>query len=303
MRFDKPAKTLNEQIELLRMRGMRIDDADAARHWLAHLNYYRLTAYWLPFEVAHTPPTFKPGASFDAVLNLYEFDRSLRLLALDAIARIEVSLRTQWAYWLAQKHGPHAHLNAELALRQDRWQHNLDRLREEVDRSDEGFIRHYRATYDQPALPPTWMACEIMSLGTLSRWFSNLGPASTRTAIARTYQLDERVLQSFIRQLTYVRNVCAHHARLWNRELTVTLQLPRTKPAVLVSSFHDGGSRRIYNTLVMIAWMLDCIDPGHAWRERLGDLIDKHRICPTDMGFPADYAARPIWTQRMGAAS
>jgi abortive infection bacteriophage resistance protein len=295
VRFDKPAKSISEQLALLRERGMVVDDTLTARHSLAHLNYYRLTAYWLPFEASHAPHAFRQGTRFEDVLNLYLFDRTLRLLVLDAIARTEISLRTQWAYHLAHRHGPHAYLDRNLARRGDWWQHNLDRLREEVERSDEVFVKHYRRKYDQPDLPPVWVVCEIMTLGTLSRWYTNLKPKQTRSAIARTYVLDERVLQAFIRHLSYIRNVCAHHGRLWNRQFTVTMQLPRSKPTGLVASFHDGGNRRLYNTLVMLAWMLDRIHPGNKWKIRLLDLIRQHGIDPADMGFPADYVARAIW--------
>lgn len=217
------------------------------------------------------------------------------MLILDAIERVEVSLRTQWAYHLARRHGPHAYLDKHLTRRKDWWQHNLDRLREEVDRSEEVFIKHYKRKYSDPELPPVWEVCEIMSLGTLSRWFTNLRPKGTRAAIARTYSLDERVLQSFIRQLTYVRNVCAHHNRLWNRQFSVTMKLPRTKPAELVESFHDGGNRRLYNTLVMLAWMLDVVSPKHRWKQRLFALVSEHGIDASEMGFPVDYRDRAIW--------
>src|SRR5690554_5245430 len=93
MDFTKPASTWDEQIELLRSRGLEIPDLEQARHYLSHINYYRLTGYWLPFEADHSIHRFKARASFDDVLNLYIFDREFRLLLLDAIERIEVSLR------------------------------------------------------------------------------------------------------------------------------------------------------------------------------------------------------------------
>lgn len=303
MRFNKPAKTFDEQIALLRQRGMNIDDPARARHYLAHLNYYRLTAYWLPFEANHAPHTFKQGTRFEDALNLYVFDRELRLLVLDAIERVEISLRTQWAYHLAHKHGAHAHLDRKLARNPNWWQRNLDVLREEICRSDEIFITHYRNRYQNPDLPPLWAVCEVMSLGTLSRWFTNLKPKNVRTAIARTYGLDEGALQAFIRHLTYIRNVCAHHSRLWNRQFTVTMQLPRTKPRQLVADFHPRQSRKLYNTLVMLAWMLDRISPDHHWKRRLFSLIRSHDIDPVEMGFPEDYARRAIWRTSDGGVA
>lgn len=274
------------------------------RDYLSHLNYYRLTAYWLPFEADHASHTFNSGATFSAVLNVYVFDRELRLLVLDAIERVEVSLRTQWAYHLAHEHGAHAYLNQAIARKPDWWQSNLDSLRDEIKRADEVFIEHYRKTYADPPIPPIWAVCEVMSLGLLSRWFTNLKPKHTRTAIASVYRLDESVLQAFIRHITYIRNLCAHHSRFWNRRLTVTMKLPRTKPSELVSSFNVSEPRMICNTLVMLAWFLDRISPDHHWKTRLRELIHRYAIDPTLMGFPKDYEKRFIWradNQRVGA--
>ena len=107
--FTKPSTTYDQQIAILRQRGMRVEDA----------------------------------------LNLYVFDRSLRLLVLDAIERIEVSVRSQWAYHLAHQHGPHAHLDISLAANPARWHSDSLKLTKEVRRSDEVFIRHLKATYSE----------------------------------------------------------------------------------------------------------------------------------------------------------
>ena len=102
--FAKPAKTFEEQVQLLQLRGMIVDDVKEAIFYLQHLNYYRLSAYWLDFELDHATHQFKPDTNFKDVLKLYIFDRELRLLVLDGIERIEVSVRSQWAYYLAHRH-------------------------------------------------------------------------------------------------------------------------------------------------------------------------------------------------------
>ncbi|MBF0586079.1 Abi family protein [Prosthecochloris sp. N3] len=91
-----PPKIWSDQVALLETRGMVIEDRKQAEFYLQHLNYYRLCAYWLPFEANHSTHTFRPGTTFDAVLNLYIFDRQLRLHVLDAIERVEVSVRSNW---------------------------------------------------------------------------------------------------------------------------------------------------------------------------------------------------------------
>lgn len=292
--YTKPAITCVEQVALLQGRGMIIGDQAEAEFYLQHLNYYRLGAYWLPFEEDHATHHFKPGTNFKQVLNLYIFDRELRLLVLDALERLEVSVRTQWAYHLGHRHGSHAQLDPLIASRQDRWQSNLESLEKEIRRSDEVFIRHLTSTYSEP-LPPVWAVCEVMSLGLLSRWYANLKPMATRTAIASVYGLDQGVFGSWLHHLTLVRNVCAHHSRLWNREFSVTPMLPR-RPSTFATQFQPG-SRKVYNALLMLLHCMDRIAPGHHWRARLISLIDHHAIPTASIGAPEDWKSQPLWQE------
>jgi len=96
MQYTKPPLSIEQQIELLKSRGLEIPDHEQAAHYLYHLNYYRLSGYMLPFQEG-TEHHFQAGTTFEHVLNLYLFDRKLRLLLMDAIERIEVSVRTPWA--------------------------------------------------------------------------------------------------------------------------------------------------------------------------------------------------------------
>jgi abortive infection bacteriophage resistance protein len=291
--FIKPATTYSQQIAILQQRGMTVSDPSSAEFYLQHLNYYRLGAYWLPFEADHATHQFKSGTCFEDVLNLYIFDRELRLLVLDAIERVEVSVRSQWAYQLAHRHGTHAHLDATLASKASHWQLNFSKLSEEVRRSDEIFINHLLHTYAEP-LPPVWAVCEVMSLGLLSRWYNTLKPMSTRRAIASVYGVDEGVLQSWLHHLSLVRNVCAHHSRLWNRDFAITPKEPRTKPSHLHGEFNPH-SRKLYNTMIILLHFMDIIAPQHHWRSRLKGLINLHAVPVTAMGFPQDWKQRTIW--------
>jgi abortive infection bacteriophage resistance protein len=293
--FVKPATTHGQQLAKLEQRGLIIEDPCLAEFYLKHLNYYRLGAYWLTFEDNHIEHTFKPGARFNDVLNLYIFDRELRLLVLNAIERIEVSVRSQWAYQMGHCHGSHSYLEPSLSRNRNHWQNNLDRLTEEVNRSDETFIRHFANKYIEP-LPPVWVVSEVISLGQLSRWYANLKPIPTRSAIADIYGVDHQVLHTWLHHLTTLRNICAHHSRLWNREFTVIPQLPRTKPHGLFEQL-AAGSRKIYNTIVMMLCFLDTIAPNHHWRKRLTTLISDHKINTELMGFPPHWEQMPIWLE------
>jgi abortive infection bacteriophage resistance protein len=101
--FPKPVLSTGEQVDLLVRRGMIVNDRQRALHCLQHINYYRLRAYWLTDEVVAAPGhhAFRVGTDFDRIINLYNFDRNLRFLVMDAIECVEISVRTRWAYVLA----------------------------------------------------------------------------------------------------------------------------------------------------------------------------------------------------------
>lgn len=295
--YTKPATNYAEQIALLKSRGMTIADEQAAAFYLQHISYYRLGAYWLPFEADHATHQFHAGTTFENVLRLYNFDRELRLLVLDAIERIEVSARAQWAHQLGHAHGAHAHLNPTLAKRREHWQSNLDALRKEVERSEETFILHLTQNYSDN-LPPIWACCEVMSLGLLSRWYSSLYPQHIRNKIAAVFEVDHRVLQSWLHHLSVVRNLCAHHSRLWNRQFDrVSPQAPRNKPAALKDAF--VANHGLYNTLLILMYLMDLIAPDHRWGARLVNLLGQHEdLLARHMDFPADWQTRAIWQRR-----
>ena len=299
--YTKPALTIPQQIAQLRTRGMAIGDIPFAEHYLGQINYYRLSAYWLPFESNHGTHAFQTGTSFEQVLDLYIFDRELRLLVLDAIERIEIAIRTQLAYQLGHRYGTHPHLNAALFKQTNPakpwvWDHtkSVSQLEKDANDSKETFIKHLLARYAEP-LPPIWAAVEIMTLGQLSKWYANLQSGADRNLVAHGYDCDEINLTSFLHHLSTVRNLCAHHSRLWNREFIFTFKLPRQRPRALLSSFNAQQPRRIHNTLVMLVYLMNQIAPGHHWRQRLTDMLNRHHIDPARMGFPIDWDARTIW--------
>lgn len=297
MNYTKPPLSFEQQVDLLVQRGMTIPDRNRAQHYLAHINYYRLRAYWLPFEqpAAKGDHCLIAGTSFDDVLSLYVFDRQLRLLLIDAIERVEVSLRTRWAYVLGMNYDSHAYLRSDIFRDIDKYRRCRDSLEEELQRSHETFIEHYRRTYTNPSLPPLWAACEVMSLGQLSKWFDNLKRHADRKEIARPFGLDEAVLRSFLHHLTHVRNLCAHHSRVWNRRFTFTMRIPR-QPARIAGWFNAQEDRKLYNTLVMLGYLLSVISPDSKWVTHVKQLMVAHlQARPEDMGFPKNWENLDIW--------
>jgi abortive infection bacteriophage resistance protein len=304
--FNKQPKTYADQLGILASRGLVIADPVFAEKCLHHHNYYRLSAYRFPLTVTGNFDQFLANTTFEQLWQLYEFDRRLRHLVLEAAKRVEISARSRWAYELGHAHGPQAYEDPTLFASGKIHTQNLSKLDQEISRSKEEFIAHFADTYGMDR-PPIWAACEVMTFGLVSNFTKQIKDAALRQRIADTYGLDEIVYVSFLHHLNTVRNACAHHGRLWNKRFTVSMEPPHTKPAALVSSFdpvppasptnkNPKAPNKIYNTLVMLAHLMDIIDPPAIWRHRLRDLIQNQSFpVASHMGFPANWLSLPIW--------
>jgi abortive infection bacteriophage resistance protein len=298
-RFEKGALAIDDQLALLTGRGLVVQDRDFAAHCLQHISYYRLRAYWYYFE--ENPQSgvhqFRPNVGFEDIIRLYDFDRRLRLVLMDAIERLEIAMRGAWAHHMATTYGAFGHLRPDLYADLVHAQRNFRDLNREVRRSEETFIAHFKEKYEDPD-PPVWMAAEVMSLGLLSRFQSALRHRRDIRAIARPFGLPHSVYLSFGHHLTTIRNICAHHGRLWNKHLTVTLKLP-TAQSDLAAAFNAQNTRTIYNSLVLITYYLDKASPQSGWASRLLRLLHEHPMKDwAAMGFPDDWQAREFWRQR-----
>lgn len=295
--YTKPHYTYAQQLNALVNKGMVIDMAESqALHYLSHCNYYRLSGYWYDYKVNNTE-AFKTNTHFSEIVQLYQFDKELRILLLDAIEQIEVSVRTKMAYHLGEAYGAHALLNEAVFRHQGAYQKTLVKLKKESLDSNKVFIQHFIAKYQEP-LPPIWAVVELMSMGQLSHCYKNLKTRQDAKVIADNFDLDSKTLQSFLHHLTTLRNHCAHHSRVWNRRFTITLQRPK-KPAALVSAWQGDAiaSKKLYNTLIMMVWMLNIIEPEHNWTHRLLALLNEYKgIDSNNMGFIDTWQSQEIWS-------
>ena len=109
--FDKLPKKYSQFIEILKNRGLKFLDEEKSFKYLKHINYYRLSGYFIPFQ--EEEHQFRENIYFEDIINLYEFDRKLKLLTLNAIERIEVSVKSVYSYELSLKHNPHFFLDSK----------------------------------------------------------------------------------------------------------------------------------------------------------------------------------------------
>ncbi|MCF6766677.1 Abi family protein [Thiotrichales bacterium 19S3-7] len=318
---DKPWTSYIDQIKLLESRGMIITDFDKAITYLERIGYYRLSGYWDVF-LEDESDNFIDKTSFKDVISIYIFDKKLRLLILDALERIEISLRSEVSYMLGE-FSPYAHLEEEY-LTDDFTIKNLDKTnslkpvkkeniskknpeyltskyeiwcikqKKLIERSKEEYIKHNLNNYGKDL--KIWVACQVWDFGLMSKFYEGMLPCY-KNRIAEKYQIDKGVtLQSWLHVMNIVRNICAHHGRLWNRSLRKP-QLPNENIIPWVKFFPSHNRKRksrVFLTLCIIKHMIDTINPDSTWWNRVINLISsfpKFDYCDLDtlrMGIPEE---------------
>ena len=297
MQFTTTALPIPAQLAIWQSKGLLIADAAKAESALSNINYFRFRAYAHTFQDhRQSGRPFILGVSLTDLLELYQRDKSLRLLFLDAIESIEVAFRAQLVQQFAPVHGPHWHENAALSVNRTHFQNNLAVMRNEPKRSSETFIQEYYRIYTRPAHPPSWMGLEVVSFGLLSKMFDNLKNSPEKKAIARHFGLtNHQVLESWMRTLCLVRNICAHHGRLWNRTLISRPVVPYNTLGGWVSAA-PGQNDKLYIVLTLCSYLLGQIMPGNDWKVRLKILLSGFPQSQlSEMGFPLGWERDGFW--------
>lgn len=282
---------------LLISRGLLSTDNARALDWLKRIGYYRLSAYFIPFRVPDTD-TFQPGTTLDQIIDLYKFDCNLRLLVMQAMDRIEIAVRGAVTYHLAHDMGVFGYAAPQnfVPLYDDRGEVIFDHRRltssiaAEEKRSAELFVAHYRGKYTLEPYLPIWAATELVSFGILSRMFRSVADVPLKKKIAWEFGQPEVVFSSWLHVLSTVRNTCAHHSRLWNRELAVKPLYPK--------AWHRAGisNRRFYGVALIIQTLLDRVSPRSRWKERLKAHFNAHpSVDISHMHFPPNWQNRNPW--------
>lgn len=293
MKYTKPALTFVEQAELLLKRGLIADREKLIRR-LKRVSYYRLSGYWHKFQ--KPDDTFVSGTDFETIWNHYTFDRQLRLLVLDAIERFEVATRTAFINEFGVRYGAFGYLdNKNLPhMPIDRYEKIIERFREEVAKSNEQFILHFRKTYGaEHDAPPIWMGTELMAFGTLLSFYRGV-PSFVKNAMAASLRVDESVYFSWLRSMNGIRNICAHHGRFWDRVFDDKPKIPLKDP--LWHNPVEIDNARAWGILSILRYCMRAYAPHSKWHERFDDLLKKYPMISTaEMGFPDNWRESPIW--------
>lgn len=293
--FRKEYQHADALVQLLLSRGLTIDNPGKAEQYLKTINYYRLSAYMYPLLlVPKSEHRFKTDASFRQVMMLYRFDKKLRLFMFNEIEKIEIAVRTAIVDECTSAFGDSFWMtNASYFIDSNKFQKTLALISHEIDKSHEEFIVHFKQTYSDP-YPPAWILAEILPLGVMTNIFINLKDSQVKKKIAQRFGLQLRVFVSWMTIITVTRNACCHHARVWNKQNTLTPMNPRrtTHAWIILPS----NPLRVYYDLCIIKYFLDTISPNNDMGQKLRNLLSAFPLVdPAPMGFPEGWENEELW--------
>jgi abortive infection bacteriophage resistance protein len=324
--YRKPHLSVEDQLALLEGRGLAVSDRARALLTLRSVGYYRLSAYMYPFRrafseeelgessssISRRSNDFVDGSTFEAVRSLWQFDRRLRLVVLDALEVVETGLKAALAHVLGAR-DPFGHVDRR-ALNEtecakestggadDRFGEWLRSYAEQQGKAEaEDFVAHYLDKYREPL--PIWMATEFIDFGSTVRLL-RLMRGEDRNRVAGLHGVSNGTLfGTWMKNLNYVRNVCAHHSRFWNR--TPTYKFRKWNPdqaSPALAHLAEGGSRsRVYPALAVTASLVRHLDADSPWPQALRGLLidfpDHPALSIHDgMGLPEDWESLSLWS-------
>ncbi|MCL2284396.1 MAG: Abi family protein [Fibromonadales bacterium] len=292
--YQKPFLSYVEQIALLKGRGLSFQDEERALKILERVSYYRLGSYWHSFLENKQNKKFKENTSFDSAFEIYKFDMNLRKIIIAEIEKIEVAFRSKMAHILSLSNGSFWLEKRDLFSKSCEYKSLISKVKEEIKRSDERLIVSFKKEYSND-IPPTFMLLEITSFGTLSKLYKNLKSSKEKQEIASFFGLFDKAFESWLYSLVYVRNVCAHYARLWNRKMRIIPVHPGTHKNQWLNN-RQIPNNRMYFILSMLIYLLNIINPKHSFKQKLSALFSKYSsIDKAAMGFPTNWQEEPLW--------
>ena len=293
--YNKPYKSAKDLVQLLQTRGLIINNLNRAENYIRHIGYYRLSAYMYPhLEKPKEKHVYKNNKTFQNVLDLYKFDKKLRLLIFNEIEKIEIAVRSAIVnhaceifndtYWIT---------DSKYFMSPSKFQKTLSLIDKELEHSKEDFILHFKAKYSNQ-YPPAWMLAEILPLGTFMNVYYNLRDISVQKKISKEFGLQVKPFESWMSIITLTRNACCHHSRVWNKQNTMVAMEPNhiTKPWIKLPT----DRLRIYFNLCIIKWFLGDISPNNTLKDKICNLLAEYPcIDITAMGFPIDWLTEDLW--------
>ncbi|MCL1934153.1 MAG: Abi family protein [Candidatus Azobacteroides sp.] len=294
--YSKTCTLPKDLVPLLKQRGLTISNEQKAISYLTNIGYFRLSAYFYPLlKEPKTEHLYKNGATFDKAMDMYRFDRKLRMLIFNEIEKIEVAIRSAMnnlisdelkdVFWAT---------NPQYFRSPAIFAKTLSLIQTETAKNKEDFIAHFQSKYSNP-YPPVWMITEIIPLGVLINLCNNLANKSLLKKVAHQFGLPLPVFSSWTVLLVNLRNICGHHARLWNREIPFTSHKLNNPKFAWINS-DNTDMKRVYFRICIIKYLLFTVSPNNRFTQKLKTLLSEYpTVDIRAMGFPADWENEPLW--------
>jgi len=305
--YAKTPKTFREQVELLKQRNLTIANEERAENILTYISYNRLSNYWFPLLAEpKADEIFKDGATFDAAFKLYQFDSDFRTITFHAIEQIEIAIRTQIIYHFSIKYDSGFWYEDSSAFKNYQgYLKLLNKIATNSEETKQDFIVRYKEKYEQ-FMPPSWKSFELLTFNSLLGILKNAKDFKDLIPIARSFGLHHSVLISWVDSFVYVRNICAHHGRLWNRKLTKSPKWIKSPKKPWIDRWENEDKNvatedkelKIYAIICAIIYCLEFVNPYSKYGNQLITLFEKYPVVDLmHMGFPEDWKDQPLWSK------
>ena len=276
----KPPLSIQDQIALLRTRGMIIDSEATVPTFLASSHYYRLNIYF--HKLMDSPDHFREGTQFSQVMAIYGNDSWLRNKILTILEPIEVKTRTQVSLYLGVTYGSDVFYQKNVYKNEPIWQAILDNFSNETSRNQsDPVIKHHRTHYG--GLFPIWVVIEFLSFNTLSKFYGNLQEKDKKIIARNIYNVNDYLFGQWLHVLSVLRNNCAHYGYLYRREYPL-------RP-IMAKSFGWDATKN--NRLFAFFLVMQRLSDRRLWQEFIQTISDNEKKRPffhlEDYGFPADW--------------
>lgn len=243
MELKKPT-SFDEQIECFREKNIIIDNSEECKNFLRKVNYYRLSAYYLPFKGEDGKCKFQ--VSFERIQKIYEFDQNLRSLILGTIEDIEIQLRTQIAYHSAHKYGPDGYMLSSTYNAKHDHASFISHITNCINENAKTLVvQHHMKKYDGKF--PIWVIIEFFSIGMLSHFYRGMQTTDKKAIAKALYGTSHFVLESWTRCITDLRNKCAHYSRLYYTKFPAIPKMPNNENYI--------PTRRLFAQIIMLKYM------------------------------------------------
>lgn len=262
----KRATTIDEQIALLKSRGMIISDESKAREVLSDIGYFRLCTYFFPFETTypqdhHRTHQYKPGTKFEDGVALYYFDVDIRRIMQNYLARIEVAVRTAIVYEISNyyKTNPTWFVDSSL-VRSNHIAYFNSNIYTLKFKNDHPVIRRHHQRYRRDAYAPAWKTLEYMTFGAVLILFNSIISVDARLLVTQRFNISTpRLFENYFTHICTARNICAHGSALFDVRLNTAIA---DGPAGVLSA--TGDKQNLQGVFTIIYFVLTQISQNRA---------------------------------------